>query len=274
MYRLVRMLEQSLQRLGLSDKEARVYLASLELGQSTVQKIAIKGRVNRPTCYVVLNGLKKKGLVTEVEQGKKTVFIAEPPHLLEKLIEKTEDLVEARREELGRSLPDFLALYNQAQNRPRIRFYQGYEGYRSMTKEYYIPEFKNATIYAIAPFDVILESYGRDQIENLKKQRLALNIKLKLIYSHPKGPIAGLKNKRELREARYIPTKLFPFNGELVILPEWGFWLYNYKKGFVGIAVSSSELAKTLKALFDLAWQTAQPSPSPDEPKKSEKTKK
>lgn len=42
-------LENKLKELGLADKEARVYLASLELGSDTVQNIAKKSGVNRAT---------------------------------------------------------------------------------------------------------------------------------------------------------------------------------------------------------------------------------
>ena len=65
------MLEQELQKIGLSEKEAKVYLAAMELGQAPVQKIAQKAKVNRATTYVILEGLQKKGVITTVDHEKK-----------------------------------------------------------------------------------------------------------------------------------------------------------------------------------------------------------
>ena len=42
-------LDKELQKIGLSEKEAKVYLAALELGQASVQNIARKAEVNRAT---------------------------------------------------------------------------------------------------------------------------------------------------------------------------------------------------------------------------------
>ena len=45
------MLERELQEIGLNEKEAKVYLATLELGQSVVQDIAKKAGVNRDNLF-------------------------------------------------------------------------------------------------------------------------------------------------------------------------------------------------------------------------------
>jgi len=55
------MLIQELQKLGLSDKESKVYLASLELGPAPIAAIAKQASVNRPTTYVIIESLIKKG---------------------------------------------------------------------------------------------------------------------------------------------------------------------------------------------------------------------
>jgi len=74
---------KELQDLGLSEKEARVYLAALELGQTTADKLAKHAKVNRSTTYVQLESLMKVGLMSTHEERKKTVFAPESPELLE-----------------------------------------------------------------------------------------------------------------------------------------------------------------------------------------------
>ncbi len=56
-------LDRELSALGLSQKEATVYVALLELGTASVQAIARRADLVRPTTYVILEALTKKGLV-------------------------------------------------------------------------------------------------------------------------------------------------------------------------------------------------------------------
>ena len=93
------MYEKELQHLGLSEKEARVYIASLELGADTAQHIAQKATINRATTYVQIEALKKKGLMSEFEKGKKTLYVVESPDRLQSLLrvfEKELDLKKAK----------------------------------------------------------------------------------------------------------------------------------------------------------------------------------
>src|SRR4051812_34988946 len=96
---------QSLNNLGLSDHEARVYFASLFLGASTVQKIANAAEIKRTTVYSVVQSLQSKGLMMIEIKGLKKMYTAENP-------EKLETLLEHRREQFKNLLPEFSALYN------------------------------------------------------------------------------------------------------------------------------------------------------------------
>ena len=49
-----------LNKTGLHEKEAKVYLALLELGTADVSDIAAKAGVKRPTSYLVLDELKER----------------------------------------------------------------------------------------------------------------------------------------------------------------------------------------------------------------------
>ena len=62
-------LEDELNRLGLDRKEARFYLAALELGQAPVRVIADKAGISRTNAYDVLSRLRRKGTITQVERA-------------------------------------------------------------------------------------------------------------------------------------------------------------------------------------------------------------
>ena len=73
------MLEKYLQEIGLSDKEASVYVALLQVDNDSVLDLAKRTKINRTTIYPVLESLAKKGLISEIKIDKKVRFQAEPP---------------------------------------------------------------------------------------------------------------------------------------------------------------------------------------------------
>ena len=65
--------------VGLTDKEAAVYLALLELGVASVLRIASKAGVKRPTAYITLAALREKGFVEVIPKGTTTLYQAVDP---------------------------------------------------------------------------------------------------------------------------------------------------------------------------------------------------
>lgn len=60
------MLEKYLQEIGLSEKEAQIYLALLQVDNDSIQGLSNRTKINRTTLYPVLESLSKKGLVSEI----------------------------------------------------------------------------------------------------------------------------------------------------------------------------------------------------------------
>lgn len=70
---------ENLKSIGLEDKEAKIYVALLKFGQATVGDIADEAGIKRPTTYVILDELRKKGLVLKIPDAKKAMFQAKTP---------------------------------------------------------------------------------------------------------------------------------------------------------------------------------------------------
>jgi len=72
-----------LRELGFSEREIKVYLALLKLGQTTVGPIAAKTRMQHSKVYQTLEKLIDKGLVSFVLKSKTKHFEAQDPkHIL------------------------------------------------------------------------------------------------------------------------------------------------------------------------------------------------
>ena|SRR3990167_446520 len=62
-------IEQILSNLGLKDKESKVFLSALKVGLAPVSRIARESGIARTYVYEVVEQLKEKGLMAEVEEG-------------------------------------------------------------------------------------------------------------------------------------------------------------------------------------------------------------
>ena len=111
---------QALKDLGLSEKEAQVYIALLELGSANVTQIARKSNLKRPTIYILLEELRKKSLLLKIPHAKKAIFSAQDP---DKFFE--ESLKRAR--EAHNVLSELKAIQKK-DNKVSTMYFEGEEG--------------------------------------------------------------------------------------------------------------------------------------------------
>jgi len=128
-------LSEVLVKIGLNEKEAKVYLALLELGPATAYRIAPKAGIKRSIAYVVLENLQTKGLVSVVPQGERRLFVADDPG---KLLGE----MEQRKELYKRFLPNLEALYSDASKRknPKCSFLKATKRSMDFMKRFISPK--------------------------------------------------------------------------------------------------------------------------------------
>jgi predicted transcriptional regulator len=118
-------LVKKLAPLGLTEKEARVYLALLQLGNGSAYSVALKSALKKPTAYVILDELVEKGLAYVIPREKKKRYAAIPP---EELMQRAEERFATAQE----TLPELLSLYksNTVQSKARTLYFDGVSGVR------------------------------------------------------------------------------------------------------------------------------------------------
>jgi HTH-type transcriptional regulator, sugar sensing transcriptional regulator len=109
---------ESLLTIGLSNKQARVYLALLELGSSSAYPIAKKSGLKTPTAYVILSELLEKNVVQSVPRTKKKLFTPTDPRVLFSNAEVT--FTNAQK-----SLPALISLISEPSRAPLVRSFSG-----------------------------------------------------------------------------------------------------------------------------------------------------
>ncbi len=110
-----------LQKLGLSQKEARLYLVALENGPATIAKLAQKSGLKRGTIYEFLTEMLEKGLLEVSISGKRKLYASVQPQKLKKIIDRQKEI-------LDNLIPDLSMLTSTSPAKPKIKFYEGKEG--------------------------------------------------------------------------------------------------------------------------------------------------
>jgi sugar-specific transcriptional regulator TrmB len=79
-------IQQILKKIGLNDKEIKVYLALLKNGPTKPSVLASHTQLNRATLYNIAQSLISKGIIASDLSGKSLIFAPLPPNDLEKIL--------------------------------------------------------------------------------------------------------------------------------------------------------------------------------------------
>src|SRR6185436_1429888 len=85
----------------LGDKEILVYQTCLEHGFLNPTQIARLTGIKRTTIYLVVEELKRKGLLNEKIKGKKKIVGAAPPETLRQLVDQEKERIAKKDEIVG-----------------------------------------------------------------------------------------------------------------------------------------------------------------------------
>lgn len=244
------MLEQEIISIGLNEKEAKVYLSSLELGQSTVQSIAVKAGINRATTYFIIDGLMQRGLISSFHKGKKQYFIAADPERLVEILEREKENIENKKENLKKLLPQLRSLNNKQQGRPVVRYYDGKEGISSMVEEVFREA--KGTVYMAYSADAVKDIFSDKDQERWRKIRINKNMPVKAIYTKKEGKLGIIPKSESLK----VPFEKFPISCDIAVFNN-KVRIASLKNRLTGIIIEDKEIAVSFKALIDLALESA-----------------
>lgn len=126
-----------LRDLGLSEKEANVYLSCLKLGNALVKDIAKHARQNRTTAYNLLLDLRKQGLVSSYQKRGLTHFSAVSPDRLRDTLDKRIAAQEQLKGQLDRLMPELKGVFHSQLQGSKIQMFEGIESLGSIFFELY-----------------------------------------------------------------------------------------------------------------------------------------
>lgn len=240
---------RELQNFGLSENEARVYLASLEIGKATAETISKHAGVKRPTTYVQIESLMQKGLMSSVDEGKKTFFSAESPEYLKRIVSTQKLETERKEKELETLLPELKHLFEHAGIRPRVRFFEGKEGLITIREE--MLKTKNKEWLVIYSHDALSAVFSDNERDVYSKKRIAKNIHSKIVYTRTEGKF--VREDLKLTERRYFAQEKLNLSSDVIIFDN-NIVLMALKEKLFGVIIESEEITKSIKSIFNIIW--------------------
>ncbi|MEI7749978.1 MAG: helix-turn-helix domain-containing protein [Candidatus Moraniibacteriota bacterium] len=242
------MLHKQLQSAGLNENEAKIYLAALELGQTSVSRIALKSVIKRTTVYLSLDNLMKKGLVSAIKKGGKTLYFAEDPRDLERIMEE-------RKKEISDIIPQLLAFTNLIDNKPEIRYFEGEEGIKEVLMQ--TLEFPGKEILMMFS-ESYFSDFGDEFFEKTyRPERIRQKILSRtLMPDNEQMRAFSGKSVQHLRQAKFLPPGLFKIDIEMLIYEKNKIAIISYKEKFAFI-IDSQAIHSSFKSIFETLWAVA-----------------
>lgn len=109
--------ENILNKIWLSNEEARIYIDLLNHGESNILDISNRTNIHRPALYKIIPNLLETGLVWQIIKWKRKVFKAENPNNLKKLFDNLSN-------NFLNILPDLEEMHDSNNLKPNIRFFE------------------------------------------------------------------------------------------------------------------------------------------------------
>lgn len=257
-YRLI----EKIGKLGLSDKEARVYYYLLDTGGGYPSKVALETKLNRSTVYKLLTGLSIKGLASEIQHGKKIFYQAEPLRKLERYVDYQIERAEQSKQAALDLMPELEKVFAHAEN-PKVSFYKGkeqvleaYLRHVQVDKPYKMTAFANVQdIKKFLPPKVF--TFYKKEKERIGITARGITSSHPYSYQFQKDTHSGIR-KNIWPDLRFIPEDIFPFPAEITMFDNNKVSIIKFEEqNPIAIIIEDKMVHDMMNMLFEVIWKGA-----------------
>lgn len=234
-----------LQDLGLSEKESRVYLALLSVEQADVGEIAKISKLKRPTIYLLLEDLRKKGLVLKIPHAKKAIFIAQDP---DKFFHDSFEKVKTAYASLGE-----LKSIQKKNDKVSTKYFEGEEGIKEALF-YRYKELENSEIVGFFAKAETLTPKHVSVSHQWRKTMNTIGVKVRAIAPNH-------QSLKEFRDTDTEVNQLFKtvpiaeYSSDVSIHATDLFVCITLFSVQQAIIIENPAIVKTIREIFELSWK-------------------
>ena len=248
---------KSLEKVGLTNVEAKVYLTLIELKESQTGTLCDKSNIPSSRIYFILESLTKKGFVSYRMQNNIKVFMPSSPEIIKDLFKEKQKTIMEEGKEIENLIESLNSQQGEKEAFSRYKYFEGMPGIRALwlglTEELKsMPKDKPILMYTgiKKAYESMLGLY-----EEFHKARMKSGIIYKIIYPLEETEVAK-KRKKQLAEVRFM---------KLENEAEWGvignkfFIQYITKKVPRAFLIEDEVFAQSFRLVFNQIWKTAKP---------------
>lgn len=252
--------KELLTNFNLTDHEAEIYLAALELGKASVNDIAKKIGKSRTATYFHLEHLLNKGLLKETRKGKLARFVAQAP---EELVAKAEESVNRLKE----TLPLLKSLQSSQGETPEFEIFETKDGFKKIYET--ITAMPANSIYRLfegpKAVKLELESLSQTDWKEYLTKTIEKNIQSKALATESTQTMSAKKFTKEnealLRKRiwnlRTVPDEVLPFEELMIICGSKV--LVMFADPNLVMIITHKKLAHMLALMFDGLYMQGRP---------------
>lgn len=237
---------EALKGVGLSEEEARLYLAALKSGEASLSELAHKAQIPRTSAYALTKNLCEKGFLGVFVKRKRRFFVPSPPHkIIASQLEKAETFAS-----LGAG---FEALRATPPHVPRLFVFEGKEGVR---------EIFHMILDEKRPFMAItciedMQHVAHEYFEEFIRRRIAQRLRIQLLTNRSPASLELKRSDAEaLRQTRFVPAE-YRFHTASYIFGNKVAILSLKQEPVVGVIIDDPGIAATHRMYFELIWNRA-----------------
>ncbi|MBI2990272.1 MAG: TrmB family transcriptional regulator [Candidatus Magasanikbacteria bacterium] len=240
---------QVLKKLNFSEKNAKIYLALLRLGPSSVRSLAEFCGLNRGSTYDALKWLQEKGLVNYYKKDSKQHFVADRPEKLKALVAEQREDLDSVDKQLHRVISELQALHDKGGERPIARYYDKKELVHILEDILETCEQSEDPEYRIYSAEGLRESLYED-FSTFSDVRVAKGIRVKVIAIGRGGELRGLDERKWLDKISSTPTYIIIYPGKTAYIS------LDAKDEAIGVVIENDGVYETQKQIFDALWSS------------------
>jgi HTH-type transcriptional regulator, sugar sensing transcriptional regulator len=237
-------IQSVIQQLGYRPHEVKVYLASLEMGESTVIELAQKTKLPRTSVQAIVLKLHNEGLLNVFLKKRVKHWVAENPEKL---------LIHLKEREAGLKniMPELQAMRYETGLRPTVRLYSGKDEIMKIMDD--ILETKHH-LTGILPWEEWVNFIGPEFIDDFINERSQRHLKIRLIVPRTASS-AKLKatDNTKLRSTRFLKDSSAVKNASFIYANKTAIISLN-KRLPLGIVIEDIDTAQTMTMLFENLW--------------------
>jgi len=243
-----------LREIGLTDSEIKVYLATLDLGDSTKGKIVYNSGVTGSKIYEILERLREKGLITVYKKNNKKHFKATNPKQIMNYLESKKEKIQYVENKIELLLPKLMMKYEESKKEQEVGLLTGLKGLEIIFREQVDILNQGEENLVIGGTKGVDEEAVMAFFQKIHLLRAEKKIKTKMLYNkRQKISVEKQFANYKFTEIKYIshtsPVAINIYKNKTAIIA--------FGEKINTILITSEEITNSFKEYFKMLWKEA-----------------